>query len=210
MIALSTALGLLTQAAAVGAVAAAALRRWGPAPAVGTPPAWPRLLPLAIAALALVPVAGCSLAMVLRGLWNDLSFTTLQLALLALAGRDWLPAGQRRGLAAAIVAAGVLLFPTALGAGPFDLYRSGFQPLPLLGVLGLAGLALCWRAPLLTLLLAVDLGAYALGLADSSNLWDYLLDPVLFLYALILLLVPQRQGAPALEPAAAAHAEQPE
>lgn len=166
----------------------------GGAAATAAPPLTPRrrlmtALPLVLGLLSLVPFAGTSLAAALRGLWSDLSFTTLQLCLLAWWGSPALrlAPGARLGLLGAVALAGAALYPTALGAGSLDLYRFGYQPWWLLAALAAAGLAACRRAPLLAALLAVDMAAYALRLADSDNLWDYLLDVPLFLYALIAL-----------------------
>ncbi len=80
---------------------------------------------------------------------------------------------------------GVLLYPTALGLGPFDPYAMGFANplLPLL--LSTAAAVVWWRGQRATavVLLAV-LGSWLLALGESQNLWDYLLDAWLWLYAL--------------------------
>lgn len=199
----SLAIGLATQAVTVGTTCALLLRPGAARPAAT--PLWRAALPWCAALLSLLPVGDASLAEWLRGLWNDLSFTTLQLCLLA-----WWAPGRRGAVAplgraglVALALAGVALYPTALGAGPIDLYRFGFQPWGLLALLAVAGLALCRRTPLLTLILAVDVAAYALRLSDSDNLWDYLLDVPLFCYTLIALIRPlarRRPPQPALRP----------
>lgn len=201
-----------------GATAAPASVRIGQpdAPAAtAAPPLTPRrrllaALPLVLGLLSLVPFAGTSLAAALRGLWSDLSFTTLQLCLLAWWGRPALRLAPRArlGLLGAVALAGAALYPTALGAGSLDLYRFGYQPWWLLVALAAAGLAACRRAPLLAALLAVDMAAYALRLADSDNLWDYLLDVPLFLYALIALTLHLARRD-RLQPADAGAAAQP-
>lgn len=109
----------------------------------------------------------------------------------ALAGRRlWslriLPQRDRRVLLAGAAAAGVLLYPMALGLGPFDPYALGFAG-PLLPLLLAVATAAAWwqglRATALVLL--VVLWSWLLGLGESQNLWDYLLDAWLWLYALV-------------------------
>ena len=134
-----------------------------------------------------IPVAGLSFAVALRGLWGDPSVTTLGLLVLGLAGRP--PAAFTHGWRAptAIAAFSLLFYPLALGAGDFDPWRLGFQPAPLLAVLALPALWL-WRRgqPLWFWLLLIDFIAFAAGLLESSNLWDYLIDPLLALASMVL------------------------
>jgi hypothetical protein len=130
-----------------------------------------------------LPQWGC-LACVLRGLWGDVSLTTLQLAACAAVGRPLLPVTLRRPFYLAVSLIGLGFYPLALGLAPVDPYRLGWQPLWMLLIL--AGLTpVLWRwAPVLLVILGVDVLAFALGLLESRNLWDYLLDPLLFFYAL--------------------------
>ena len=136
---------------------------------------------------ALAPIAGLAPAEALRGLWGDPSFTTLQLLVLGLAGRP--PAAFARGwrAPAAIAAFSLLFYPLALGAGDFDPWRLGFQPAPLLAVMALPTLWLWWRGrPLWFWLLLIDFLAFAAGLLESSNFWDYLIDPLLAISSMVL------------------------
>lgn len=149
-----------------------------------------RLLALLFSLLALVPVhEGVSLAMALRGLWGDPSITTLQLLALALLGKtpmalrfDWrAPAG--------IALLGVALYASALGPWNLDLYRLGYQPLLPVGAMAAIALLACWRGQTLWLwLTAIDLIAWRAALLESTNLWDYCLDPLLVVAMLALAL----------------------
>jgi hypothetical protein len=66
----------------------------------------------------------------------------------------------------------------ALGLGAFDPYRLGFAPHGLLVVLlALAAVAWVCESYLLLACLAAAVGGHALGVLESTNLWDYLLDP---------------------------------
>jgi hypothetical protein len=148
-----------------------------------------RLLWLAVALglAALLPWHGLSLAQALRAFWGDPSITTMQLLVLGIAGRP--PAAFARAWRApAMIATFSLLFyPLALGAGDFDPYRLGFQPVLLLTALAVPALALWWRGQTLWLwLLAIDLLAFAFGLLESTNFWDYLIDPLLALVCIRL------------------------
>jgi hypothetical protein len=81
----------------------------------------------------------------------------------------------------ALLGAMILFYVLALGSGPFDPYAYGFQPWVLLALL--AAWVARWgrRAVGLTLLLSVDLMAFGLHWLGSTNLWDYLVDPVLMI-----------------------------
>jgi hypothetical protein len=130
---------------------------------------------------------GQSFAAAMRALWGDPSITTLQLLILAIAGRA--PTAFARGWRApTLIAVFSLLFYTlALGVGDFDPYRLGFHPVLLLTLLALPALLLWWRGqPLWLWLLAFDLLAFAAGLLESTNFWDYLTDPLLALACIIL------------------------
>ena len=150
-----------------------------------------RILALLLALLALVPVQGVSLAMALRGLWGDPSITTLQLLVISFAGKapPALRYGYRVPLCIALLAAA--LYASALGPGNIDLYRLGYQPAALITVLGTVTLIAWWRKQALWLwLLTIDLIAWRIGSGggwlESTNLWDYLLDPLLMLAMLAL------------------------
>ncbi len=149
-----------------------------------------RIAAVLLALLVLVPVhGGVSPAMALRGLWGDPSVTTLQLLVLALAGRT--PSALRSGWRApaflAMVAAA--LYASALGPWNFDLYRFGYQPAALVAAFGALALIAWWRGqPLYLWLLAIDLLVWRTGWLESTNLWDALLDPLL-MFALAALAI---------------------
>jgi len=142
-----------------------------------------------VAILALVPLAGLPPAAYLRGVTGDLSLTSVLLLLRFVFARHfgWSPADARGRLALQILIAStaIVLYPLALGLGPFDPYRLGFASPWLIGALSLAALA-AWRARMLfaALCIALALLAWALGWYESKNLWDYLVDPLLSAWAL--------------------------
>jgi hypothetical protein len=65
-----------------------------------------------------------------------------------------------------------------------DAYWLGWHPQSLLQLLaigaGIAAMTSRWR-PRWMLVLSIALGGYAVDLLESTNLWDYLVDPLLLL-----------------------------
>ncbi len=140
----------------------------------------------ALALTALIPFGGLPLAAYLRGAIGDLSITSLLLLLAALArpvlGRTG--AKPRAILLVLIVLAALILYPLALGLGEFDPYRLGYGDGGLLGALFILALAALWRGlHAIALGLALAVAAWGVGWYESSNLWDYLIDPFVAVYA---------------------------
>jgi len=166
---------------------------------------WSTLLPLngrsrfvragwgvGVAVLAWIPVHGLPLLSYQRGWIGDLSITTTLLLVTALARRFVpgtriavrLSGPERRGLLAVIAAVSGVVYPMALGLTPFDPYRLGYgDPIVLVGLFVVA--AFFWARGWLgaALILAFGVFAHSLELLESTNLWDYLIDPLLALYA---------------------------
>jgi hypothetical protein len=141
-------------------------------------------LPLLLVLLA--PVDGISLAGHLRGLWGDTSVVSLGVLLLFLIRPPALPAWPHRYTCAMLTLLVTLpLYFTLFLPVPmvtWDLYALGLEPWALLAAIALAALMLRRRGggPW-TALVGVALLAYAVGLMESDNLWDYLVDPALLL-----------------------------
>lgn len=136
----------------------------------------------------LLPVGGVPLYAYLRGIASGLSALTVclsgSLCIRELSGCEVMSPRDRAYIFRAVAAAGLVLYPSAIGLLPCDLYRMGYQPLyPLLVLLAVA--VASWRragygaAACVIILVA----AYDLRLLESDNLWDYLLDPFLAIYA---------------------------
>jgi hypothetical protein len=72
----------------------------------------------------------------------------------------------------------LVLYPTALGWGDWDAYRSGWGSAGFVIGLSLLALSCFWKGlRRLPLPIAAALMAWSLGALESDNLWDYLLDP---------------------------------
>jgi hypothetical protein len=86
------------------------------------------------------------------------------------------------------VVGSVALYPFALGLGKSDPYELGWSFSPLfVASAALSGL-LIWKQNRFGLALLLAIVAYHLRLLESTNYWDYLLDPVYFLVAMLVLL----------------------
>lgn len=155
--------------------------------------------------LSFLPAVQLPLVLYSRAIFGDLSIVTLVLFCAHLVNHFFLvknnsgttPDEKVKGssvrcfekeiryLCAAIIPVAVILYPTALGWTYFDLYAQGYYPTLL------SGLIICWWSYCVwnkQFFLAVSLGfslvAWAFDVLDSNNLWDYLIDPVLVVYAI--------------------------
>jgi hypothetical protein len=158
------------------------------------------LLVCAIAIAVLIPFGGLPFAAYVRGWMGDLSITSLVLLTMAILRSlsGWPPSGtkDKTALLILIALAALGLYPMALGIGFFDPYRLGYGNPWLLGGLLLLALAACFRRlQVAALAIALAVFAWGVGWYESTNLWDYLLDPLLAIYAISALL---RQGAQVL------------
>ena len=160
--------------------------------------------PLLLAALvvALVPLGALPVAGYLRGVVGDLSVTTVLLVVRGLLrpvlGWTAIDARSRLALQVLVAAGGLALYPLALGLGPFDPYRLGYaSPWFLALLLALAVAAGFLRLTLVTACLALAVLAWAAGVYESRNLWDYLVDPLVAAWGLCALLLRgvRAQGA---------------
>lgn len=144
----------------------------------------------AVFVLALIPFNTIPLAAYVRGVTGDLSITT-QVLLWCVLLKPWFGAidpRSRHALLALIALASLALYPMALGVGAFDPYRLGYgDPLFVTALLLLALAAWFWNLPLIVLCIALATLAWSIGWYESDNLWDYLLDPLVSIYALVVL-----------------------
>ena len=143
---------------------------------------------LAAVAVVSIPLWGVSLAGFVRGMTGDLSIATLVLLALALArsffDRAALDGQNRNAMLSVILIAAILFYPLALGLGMFDPYRLGYGNLWFMVLLlGLTIWASLRYSTLLAICIALAVVAWSAGWYESHNLWDYLLDPWLAVYA---------------------------
>jgi hypothetical protein len=138
----------------------------------------------------LVPVNALTVAQWLRSVVGDLSVITfavlLNILLKRLKNINIINELSLAVLLLGIALAGVVFYPLALGLGTLDPYRFGFAPVGMSLLLALLSAA-SWLRGLrdLAVVLLLPLLAFNLHLLESVNLWDYLLDPVLVIYAVV-------------------------
>ncbi len=147
------------------------------------------ILLAAVFVLTLIPFGGMPLAAYVRGMTGDLSITSMVLLWCALL-RPWggcvtVRAQQRYALLILIACSALAFYPMALGAGAFDPYRLGYGNPQFVAVLLLLALfAWYFKSALIALCIALAMLAWSFGWYESNNLWDYLLDPFVSVYAL--------------------------
>jgi len=145
-----------------------------------------------LSALAFIPIYEVSTVLRLKGLFADLSLTTLTLLVVWPVLRLQkinLNNPDSAGLCTIVLLLAVTLYPMALGVGAYDPYALGFRPWALLTVIAALGVLATLRGYLVskTIVVVVLIG-YWLRVLDSQNLWDYLIDPILGIFAIIYLL----------------------
>lgn len=128
---------------------------------------------------------------VIRGLTGELSLTSITFLLLYVVSSvkgGGLPRGFLTSVLVMTLVSGAVLYPTALGVSRFDLYRLGYGGNILVPVLCLLSGISWFRGERRTgLLLPGTVLAWRFGFLESSNLWDYLIDPWLFLASIAFL-----------------------
>lgn len=137
-----------------------------------------------------MPVGAAQLPLLayVRGVTSDLSVTLFIVAVWSI-HRHFRSTGRPAerellGLYAAVLLASVVLYPTALGLGDWDAYRTGWGDAGLLAALMLvAGIGLWAGLWFFPAVIALALLAWTAGLFESTNLWDYLMDPWLTVLA---------------------------
>ena len=147
------------------------------------------LLSLTLFVLMLIPFGSLPVAAYLRGITGDLSITTLVLMWCALiragltCNREG--TGNRIVLLALVALAALILYPMSLGLGTFDPYRLGYGDQTFVIVVLLSAfMAWIWKQYLIAGSISLATLAWTAGWYESGNLWDYLIDPWVAIYAL--------------------------
>lgn len=145
--------------------------------------------------LAWLPVNGLPLAAYPRGIVGDLSITACVLLMLSIlrgagATAPWLDAsrvfgGRRVAWCLGLALLALAFYVMALGASTIDPYRWGYASYGLIAAMSAIACFAWWqRAWVMAIAVALALLAWVGGWYESSNLWDYLIDPLLAVYAL--------------------------
>ena len=150
-----------------------------------------------LAAGLFLPISGLSIAQWLRSALGDLSILTLvvfsNILMQRLFNYRLLAPATRNSLLLGVALVGVVFYPLALGMSAFDPYQLGYAPVLMSALLCLASI-IAWLRTMrgLAIILLLPLLAFNLHLLESYNLWDYLLDPILLIYALVQCLLNSR------------------
>jgi hypothetical protein len=154
---------------------------------------------LLIGALGMMPYHDVDLAGWLLAITNMLSVGSLLVLMLGIFPRlgvnPDIDQDQQQGSWPLWLILGLVLYPSALGWVSLDTYVWGYDPLMSWICLGVSPLFWLLRQRLIGLWLSLSVLAWTLELGESSNLWDYLIDPWLVIAALIWLirqLLPKR------------------
>lgn len=145
-----------------------------------------------IAFSVLVPIhMGYNILWMMHGTTSDLSITTFLLALLIVVKNLFNLDFKifSKAFAIIVISVGTVLYLSALGFTSFSIYDVGFIPniYLLLGFLVVE--IILWRCSKLSACLwLVAFIAYYFRLQTSINLWDYLMDPLLFFVLLVVFL----------------------
>lgn len=158
------------------------------------------LVALLVFALSYLSISGDSINFYLRGIFNDISISST-----ILLGYYFISSGSTTSIInsntqpvfylAALT--GLFFYPAALGLGAIDPYSWGFinkahdHYSSLIFIVCLAGLmffSFLKQYNLLLLCLVLSTLTYQSGILESQNLWDYLLDPLIFIYALLAII----------------------
>ena len=136
---------------------------------------------LIAAAMLLVPIQGLAASRWVAGLNANFSIPLTGMLAVGVHGRafgrqvfserDWMAGWSFGGLGS------LTLYPFALGAGGFDPYEWGWRFSPLFALVAMLSGWLIWNRNRFGLLLLAAVIAFHLRVLESSNYWDYLLDP---------------------------------
>ena len=153
--------------------------------------------------LAFFPVKGIPLAGYLRSLIGDVSITTLVLVVLSsvsrLSDREVYTPRSFLALMALVMAGGIFLYPFALGFTSFDPYALGYHSKSFAALLFCVAMA-AWYFDFYLIQFCIIFGVsgFLLGMYESRNMWDYLIDPLIVVFALcwlpVALIRKKRKG----------------
>lgn len=156
-------------------------------PGFGLGPALQAARLVVLLGISFIVIDGLSLAAYMRSFTDDVAITTLValafVAVVRLGLAAPLAHAARLQVLILIAALALFLYPTTMGLTYFDPYRLGYNPRPLIMVIGALSVALLlMRNWLGVCMLGLATLAFSLGLKPSPNYWDYLLDPFIALY----------------------------
>lgn len=168
-------------------------------------PRWCLALALVSSAVVLAPVDGLPLGRWLAGIMDHWSVPLLALLVSAVGrrylGTELLRQADRQAAWVFGAVAGAVLYPLALGWGSIDPFGLGWHFGPLFAGMTLLTCILLWRSNRFGVVLVIAIAAWHLGVPESGNYWDCLLDPVYFVASLGALVLGLVRAAGRVRPA---------
>jgi hypothetical protein len=132
-------------------------------------------------AVLLIPIEGISIARWIAGINANFSIPLTAILTVAVCERvfarpvfaqvDWTACWSFGAIG------GLALYPLALGLSSFDPYEWGWHFSPLFVIIAALTVWLIWKQNRFGFLLLLAATAFHLRLLESTNYWDYLLDP---------------------------------
>lgn len=178
---------------------------------------------VAVFVLSWIPLPRTSAVLFLRGVVGDIAIPTFLLCglavlgcLLAASNKNsrasqkprgffFVPNESLRWFFVLVLMVALIFYPMSMGFSPIDPYAWGYTPhVMVLVCLGLILLMEFAGQRIAATLILVSVAGYGVELMESSNLWDYLMDPILFGIGLAMVCyflaskVRSRDRAPAL------------
>ena len=145
-----------------------------------------------------IPVAGSNPWLWINGAVGELSILTVVLLTLfilrKLADMHLVECRTRFHLYFLVLLMGFLLYPATLGLSQFDPYALGYGVQLSLLVLSLSIIYWVFQQRQVAVLLLIVVAAGEIGLLTSLNSWDYLIDPLLWLFTPAILIVMYFNG----------------
>lgn len=152
--------------------------------------------------MCIAPVGGVPWMRWVFGIWTNPSLPLLGWVAAGIVqhgfGRPLFSFADRRALAVFGAVAGTILYLHAMIPGVPDLYAWGWEPKVALGVTAVLAVIFLGGGSRIGILFLLALVAHAAGALESTNAWDYVVDPVYWLVSLGVLVkqaVP-RSAAP--------------
>jgi hypothetical protein len=130
-----------------------------------------------------------TLSIILQGIFGHLSVTSIGLIcclIIHFIIRGNLRINIHHNLQLLIIISGSILYLSTLGFIAIDLYGYGYYPsIMFMAILSLCVYHLYSHTRISAVILLIGIISFYYKLAYSANIWDYLLDPLLYLFCLI-------------------------
>ncbi len=153
---------------------------------------WSYTLTIVVFLAAITPVGVMPPAQITRGIFGDMSITTIVMLgyflIFPTTSRE-----KSRQLFILLLIIGAMFYPAALGLGMTDPYQWGYlnayrgieaPVLFLATLLAIMLIALRLNNDLILLCIAMATCAFLIGAMESKNIWDYLIDPLIVTFGL--------------------------